>query len=166
MGARPDILVRPATAADVPALGRLGAELVAVHHAFDARRFIASGPGMARGYGDFLAGEMKRPDAVVLVAEAGGEVVGYAYGALEGPDWLTLRGPAGAIHDLLVDPARRGGGIGHELLEGMLAALKALGAPQVVLSTAWENAGARKLFAAAGFRPTLIEMTREVPEEG
>lgn len=172
MSPPPDIRIRPATAADVPALGRLGAELVAVHHAFDARRFIPSGPEMAGTYGDFLAGEMQRPDAVVLVAEevpaegaGAGAVLGYAYGALEGEEWLTLRGPAGAIHDLLVDPARRGGGVGRRLLEAMVAALRDLGAPQVVLSTAQHNTGAQKLFAAAGFRPTLIEMTRDFPED-
>ncbi len=34
------ITIRFATRADVPAIGRLGALLVRLHHAFDAERFI------------------------------------------------------------------------------------------------------------------------------
>jgi ribosomal protein S18 acetylase RimI-like enzyme len=90
-------------------------------------------------------------------------VVGYAYAAIEGTDWMALRGPAGALHDLVVDPASRGRGVGGALLEAAVAALKAKGAPRVVLSTAERNEGARRLFARAGFRPTMIEMTRELP---
>ncbi|TAZ35423.1 hypothetical protein ELH80_14135 [Rhizobium ruizarguesonis] len=33
------------------------------------------------------------------------------------------------------------------------------GADQVVLSTAYQNEAARRLFAAAGFAPTMIETT-------
>jgi ribosomal protein S18 acetylase RimI-like enzyme len=158
-----DLTIRRATAADSGDLGRLGAALVALHHGFDPDRFIAPTPQTERGYAGFLQGEAAREDAVVLVAERAGRVIGYAYGALEGFDWLALRGPCGAIHDLLVDEAHRGHGAGRRLLEAMAAELLALGAPRLVLSTAHANTGAQRLFAAAGFRPTLIEMARERP---
>jgi ribosomal protein S18 acetylase RimI-like enzyme len=48
------------------------------------------------------------------------------------------------------------------LLDATLAALEARGAPRVVLSTAERNATAQRLFARAGFRRTMIEMTREL----
>jgi hypothetical protein len=35
-----------------------------------------------------------------------------------------------------------------------------------VLSAAAKNESARRLFASLGFRPTMIEMTREVGSEG
>lgn len=160
----PRVKVRPAKADDAPALGRLGAQLVAVHHAFDPHRFIAPGEGTERGYGRFLASQVDREDAILLVVEADGEVVGYAFAALEGADWMALRGPAGVIHDIIVDPARRGEGIARMLLGAMLEALAARGAPRVVLFTATPNTAAQRLFAAAGFRSTMIEMTREWPE--
>jgi ribosomal protein S18 acetylase RimI-like enzyme len=160
------IIIRPAAASDTETLGRLGALLVQVHHDFDAHRFIAATPETPRRYGGFLAGQLKRKDAVVLVGEEDGAVVGYAYGALEGPDWLTLRGPAGVIYDLMVDPGHRGQGVGRRLLEAAIAALEKLGAPQVQLSTAARNAVAQRLFTAAGFRPTLIEMTRDNGKTG
>ena len=34
------VTIRPATSADEPALGRMGAALMRLHHATDARRFI------------------------------------------------------------------------------------------------------------------------------
>jgi ribosomal protein S18 acetylase RimI-like enzyme len=147
-------------------LGRLGAMLVAVHYEMDRQRFIAPGPGTETGYGGFLVSQMKQRDAVVLVAERDGEVLGYAYGGLEGNDWLALRGPAGVIHDLLVDPAHRGQGVGRALLEAAVQALISGGAPRVVLSTAERNEGAQRLFASAGFRRTMIEMTREADSAG
>jgi len=47
------------------------------------------------------------------------------------------------------------------LLDATLEALEAKGAPRVVLSTAERNESAQRLFARAGFRRTMIEMTRE-----
>jgi ribosomal protein S18 acetylase RimI-like enzyme len=158
-----DFAVRPAGPEDASALGRLGALLVALHHGLDPERFIAPGPRTEGGYASFLAGEIARDGVVVLVAEAGGAVVGYAYAELEGMDWMALRGPAGVIHDLVVDPERRGAGIGRRLLEEAVAALYARGAPRVVLTAAARNEAAQRLFAGAGFRATMIEMTRERP---
>jgi ribosomal protein S18 acetylase RimI-like enzyme len=153
-------VVRAANLSDVPALGRLGALLVAVHHAFDPERFIAVTPATEQGYAAFLAAEIERPDALVLIAEAEGGVVGYAYGALEGSDFMALRGPAGILYDLLVDPGHRGQGIGRALLAAALEALAARGAPRILISAAEGNEAAQRMFAAAGFRRTMIEMTR------
>ena len=162
--ARPDILIRPATRADAPTLGRLGALMVRTHHDFDPRRFVPAGPGTARGYGSWLASQTEEPDVIVLVAEREGEVVGYAYAGLEGHDYMALRGPAGALYDVIVDPAHRRHGIGRQLLDAAIAALREKGAPRVILSTAEKNEPAQRLFEHAGFRRTMIEMTRELEE--
>lgn len=156
------VVIRPATAADVPHLGRLGALLVATHHAFDPQRFFPSTDGTPGGYGRFLRSQLQDADAVVLAADDNGTVVGYAYATLEGTDFLALRGPAGVLHDILVDPAYRGGGIGRLLLDAALSALREKGAPRVVLFTAERNEAAQRLFAAIGFRRTMVEMTREL----
>ncbi len=153
--------IRPATAADVPALGRLGALLVKVHRDFDPARFIAPTPQTQSIYGDFLAQQLAETDALVLVAEKAGAVVGYTYSGLEGNDWLTLRGPAGVIYDLVVDPGHRQQGLGRRLMQETIAALEKMRAPQVILSTAATNTAAQALFAKLGFRATMIEMTRE-----
>ncbi|HEU4563653.1 MAG TPA: N-acetyltransferase [Gemmatimonadaceae bacterium] len=155
------VTVRPATPADLPAIGRLGALLVRLHHEFDPRRFIAATPRTAQGYASFLGTQLEEPNIVVLAAELDGEVVGYTYAGVEGHDWMSLRGPAGVVYDIVVDPERRGQGIGRMLLDATVAALEARGAPRIVLSTAERNEAAQRLFARAGFRRTMIEMTRE-----
>jgi ribosomal protein S18 acetylase RimI-like enzyme len=159
MGEDSTITVRRARPEDAAALGRLGAMLVRQHYDFDSKRFIEPGPQTEAEYGRFLVSEIGRKRALVLVAEVAGVVAGYTYSGLEGRDWLALRGPAGVIYDLLVDPERRGENVGRTLLQGTLDQLHELGARQVVLSTATRNEAAQRLFASAGFRPTMIEMT-------
>lgn len=162
--ATPAVTIRPATPADLDALGWLGALLVRMHHDFDPQRFIAAPPGVEQGYAAFLGTQLETPNVVVLVAERNGAAVGYTYARVEGWDYMSLRGPAGVLHDIVVDPAARGHGVGRVLLDATLAALKARGAPRVVLSTAAGNEAAQRLFARAGFRRTMIEMTRELDD--
>ena len=157
--------VRPFQSADMAAVGRLGEMLVTEHHDFDPKRFIAPRPNMAELYGRFLGSQSEQPDKLVLVAERGGAVVGYAYAGVEGNDYMALRGPAGVIYDLVVDPDHRRQGIGSALLDAAQAELAARGEPRAVLSTAERNAGAQRMFEKAGFRRTMIEMTRELPGE-
>jgi ribosomal protein S18 acetylase RimI-like enzyme len=161
-GTRVSVSIRSATRGDLQSIGRLGALLVRTHHELDPQRFIPATPQTAGGYASFLGTQLDEPSVVLLVAERDGEVIGYAYAGVEGMDWMALRGPAGALYDIVVDPAHRGVGVGRMLLDAAVAALEVKGAPRVVLSTAERNEAAQRLFARAGFRRTMIEMTREM----
>jgi ribosomal protein S18 acetylase RimI-like enzyme len=154
--------VRRATTADMAAVGRLGALLIRDHHAFDAQRFLAETPETAAVYASFLRTQLNKPAIAVLVAVSGDSVIGYAYAAVEGYDYMSLRGPAGVLHDIVVDPEHRGRGVGRLLLDAALGFMKSRGVPRVVLNTAQGNAAAQRLFARAGFRKTMVEMTREL----
>jgi len=156
------IAIRPAITADIPALGRLGALLVRTHHDFDPLRFMPASRGTEHGYGSYLGSVLGERDIAVIVAEDSGTVVGYAYAGVEGMDYMALRGPAGAIYDVVVDPEHRRKGIGRSLLRAAMEFLRSRGSPRVVLSTAWRNEPAQKLFESAGFRRTMIEMTAEL----
>ena len=154
--------IRRAAPADIPAIGRLGALLVRTHHDLDPQRFIAATSRTAQGYGSFLGTQLDEPNIIVLVATRDGEVIGYTYAGVEGTDYMSLRGPAGVVYDIVVDPTHRRQGVGRMLLDATLEALKSRGAPRVVLSTAERNTAAQRLFDRAGFRRTMIEMTREL----
>lgn len=154
--------VRRATPADLERIGRLGALLVEEHHGFDPQRFLAASRGTPEGYASFISTQLEDPDVAVLVAEDNGDVIGYTYAAVEGYDYMALRGPAGVLHDIIVDPEHRGRGVGRLLLEATLEFFKSRGVHRVVLSTAERNEAAQCMFARAGFRRTMIEMTREL----
>lgn len=157
-----DVVIRKATRKDVPALGRLGALLLRTHYEFDRQRFIAPGEDAEQGYGWFLGTQLREDDAVVLVAERAGVVIGYLYAGLEPQSWKELRDAAGFIHDVAVEDDARNSGAGTALIDAAIAWLREKGAPRVVLWTAEKNAGAHRLFARLGFRRTMIEMTREL----
>jgi len=155
------ITVRRATEADVPALGRLGAELIRVHHEFDPARFLTPSGSPEAGYGRFLGQQMNAPDDVVFVAERDGVVVGYVWAGIEPRSWKELRDVAGFVHDVIVDPDAQRRGVGAQLVEAAAAWLFARGVPRVMLWTAEKNTHAQRLFERLGFRRTMIEMTRE-----
>ena len=154
------VLIRPARAADLPTLGKLGAALARAHHEWDPKRFFVV-PSMHEGYAWWLGRELKNRSAVVLAAERRGRIIGYAYGRLEDRDWNALRDACGVAVDLIVEKRARGLGAGRLLAEALLEALRKKGAPRVVLQAAAPNTNAQSFFKSLGFRPTMIEMTRE-----
>ncbi len=156
------ITVRGARPEDLGPVSRFAGELLRQHHAFDGERFLEV-KHPEEGYRHFLGGELKDPRAVVVVAEENGVVVGYAYGRIEPRNWNDLLDSCGKIHDVFVDPSMRGRNVGAALMRELMARLKALGAPRVVLLTATQNVGAHKVFAKLGFRVTMLEMTCELP---
>lgn len=156
------VTIRRAEESDVDALGRLGAMLMETHYAFDSRRFLAPRDGAEEGYASFLHAVLGSTDGAIFVADERGEVSGYVYVALEPLSWKELRGPAGFVHDLLVLPHLRRTGVALKLMETAIDWLRERGAPRVLLGTAAANDAAQTLFRRLGFRPTMLEMTKEL----
>jgi ribosomal protein S18 acetylase RimI-like enzyme len=151
--------VRRAEDADLARVAELAGRLIRMHHETDPARFFLP-ERVEEGYAWWLARELKRKEAVVLVAEADGSIVGYAYGSVEGRDWNMLLDVHGELRDVFVAPDARRSGVGRSLVSALVAELEGLGAPRVVLSTMVGNEAAQRLFRACGFRPTMLEMTR------
>jgi ribosomal protein S18 acetylase RimI-like enzyme len=157
----PTLSVRPAVAADVPAMAAMAARLVQMHHTVDPLRFMMP-ERVQDGYAWWFGRELPRPEVVMRVADRAGVLIGYSYARLEERDWNSLLEAHGALHDIFVDEPARGSGVGAALLGATLDGLRGLGAPRVVLSTMWSNTAAQRLFARGGFRNTMIEMTCEL----
>jgi ribosomal protein S18 acetylase RimI-like enzyme len=153
--------VRPARPDDLPAVSKLAAELVRLHHRLDPPRFMLIEP-VEDGYQWFFSREIKRKEALILVAEEGDAIIGYAYATLESRNWNDLLDACGKLNDLYVDPSARRTGAGRALVTEAFAALRARGAPRVVLLSAWQNPDAHAFFEALGFRRTMVEMTAEL----
>lgn len=157
----PKLEIKRATRRDLPKLAKLAGELVRQHYAFDAKRFLFI-EDPESGYEWWFGKELANKKALIVCAKLDGKIVGYAYARLEPRDWNALLDAHGALHDILVAEQARGQGIGRKLLESVQHELRERGAARVVLHTAVENRAAQKLFAAAGFRQTMIEMTCEL----
>lgn len=155
-------VIRRATRADLPALGRLGALLMRTHYGFDPDRFMAPGSDPESGYSSFLATQVVDEDVVVFVAERGNAVIGYVYAGLEPRSWKELREPAGFVHDVAVLQHDRRAGVARALVDAALGWLRERGAPRVMLWTAEQNHAAQRMFHLLGFRRTMIEMTKEL----
>jgi ribosomal protein S18 acetylase RimI-like enzyme len=153
-----DPFIRDLAEADLDAVARLGALLVRQHHAFDPDRFMLVEP-VEEGYRWFLGSQLGQADVLLLVAEVDGAIAGYLYGAVEARDWQLLLDRHGAIHDVFVDEAARGRGVGRALLAEAFRRLEPR-VPRIVLGSATQNTAAQRLFASLGFRPTMVEMTR------
>jgi ribosomal protein S18 acetylase RimI-like enzyme len=152
--------VRKAVPADLDRVGELAAKLVRFHHEMDPKRYLEPPSGVARGYRDWLAGELAGKATALVVAERGGAIVGYALGRLEGRDWMRLLDAHGELHDVWIEDDARGSGLAQRMVVACVEELERLGAPRVVLSTGAQNERAQRFFAKLGFRPTMIEMTR------
>jgi len=157
-----DVSVRIATEADAPAVGRLGESLVQQHAAFDARRFVW--PDDSSTYAEFLRREMHDDNAVVLVAERDGRIVGYVFASIEPASLKELRAASGFVHDIVVEEHQRHASVGTRLITAAIDWLRGQGAVRVMLWSATQNAAAQRLFARLGFRPTMVEMTKELSE--
>lgn len=155
-------LIRRATAGDLNAIGRLGALLLRVHYEFDHQRFMRPGNDAEEGYSWFLGSQLREDESLVLVAERDGRVVGYLYASIEARNWKELRERAGFVHDILVNDESRGHGIAERLMDAAFAWMREQNVPRVLLWTAASNHRARKLFDRLGFRPTMLEMTKEL----
>jgi ribosomal protein S18 acetylase RimI-like enzyme len=159
------LTIRLATTSDQELLGRFGGALMRQHHAADPARFLQV-EHPETGYGRFLVSQISNPESLVMVAEHSGAVIGYVFADVEPTNWMELRGPCGVVQDLYVDESARRLGAGRALLNAALDWIRSKGRSQVVLMTKTRNEHAQHLFAAAGFRPTMVEMTLDQDGRG
>lgn len=89
-----------------------------------------------------LLANLALPAAFMSVVEDG-RAVGWAMGVVE-------RGHIG-LHDLVVDPAARGRGLGRRLVAALLAYGRAQGANAAYLQSREDDDAARRLYAPFGF---------------
>ena len=148
------VTVRHATRAEAAKVAEFAVALFELHAAWNPRRFtqIATREGAERYYGD------RAENGSVLVAEADGEVVGFAYFEYEPTLYAELATRVLWLHDIYVEPNVRGQHVGSALIAGVKHEAKQRGATKVLLSVAVQNAEGHRLFAANGFEKTMDEM--------
>lgn len=148
----PEPVVRPATAADIPALGELGAATFVETFAHlyapeDLAAFLADTHSP-----DAWARRLAEPGVVAWIAELpGAGAVAYA---TAGPCKLPVPGReprAGEVRQLYVLGAHQGLRLGSRLLALALDWLDASGYAPLYVGVWSENHGAQRLYARHGF---------------
>lgn len=147
---------------DLPAVGELAAQLVGLHHQWDRTRFFTT-PEVSTGYQRFFASQLGNQSVLLLVAEVDGAVAGYLYGSVEGRDWAMLLDDHGAVHDVFVAESARRRGVARALMDEATTRFARRGLKRVVLYASSANAEGQALFQRLGFRPTMVELTLDLP---
>lgn len=150
------MLVRRATKEDARIIAEYAMKLVDQHVGYDPVRFART--ATREGAECFYGGQTDVADAVVLVAEIEGTVVGFAYIGYEEKNYADLATAAARLHDIYVDETARHSGAGRELIKGSVKVAKEFGAAKLLLSVAAKNTAAKEFFEQAGFVTTMHEM--------
>jgi ribosomal-protein-alanine N-acetyltransferase len=94
-----------------------------------------------------VADHIEGSPGLCFVAEAGGQVVGFALGAAS----YEILEDTGHLEWLAVDSEHRRSGLATRLIDAVVGQLRALGRRDVVADVSSANEASRSLFARAGF---------------
>ena len=147
-----DIVLRPATQADVPALSDLGcASFIAkfgyLYNSDDLRSFLSQTHSESA-----VSAEIANPKRRYRLAEQDGKLLGYCKLGLECGFPQHRRGRRVLeLKQLYTDPAATGKGIGAALMDWAMAEMAELGADEVQLSVWSGNRGAQRFYKRYGF---------------
>ena len=130
------------------------------HRERDPRfRFL---PAAVREFEQHFLSTVRSRDAVILVAEVHGDVVGYVLGEMHSRKPLYPIGKYGFISDLAVQENHRRQGIGRALVDRLLDWFRRKGATAIELFVAEANPVSESFWTAMGFRGFLKLVRREL----
>jgi len=150
------VKVRQATPEDVPALVALFQELDRMQSDW---RVFTPRPGFYDEVGLKYREAMSTENALVLVAEDEGEIVGMAYGEVRIPSRFSDE-RALELSGVVVRTGYRGRGVGRALVQEAARFAGELGVEWVELKTFAPNQGAMAFWEGMGFTPRVVQMTQ------
>jgi ribosomal protein S18 acetylase RimI-like enzyme len=115
-----------------------------------ARDAMGGGGGLSDHARSHLPDALARhPGLFALIAEHDGHAVGHALCVLGFSSFYAA--PVCNLHDLSVQPAARGLGLGRALMQAVAAAARARGCAKVTLEVRADNHVGRSLYQGEGF---------------
>ena len=131
------------------------AEAIATSRDLDPAAAVAQAAGE---FAELLPDGLASRDMHLWTAVVGDEAVGIG--------WFELRqrasGVSAWIFDISLDPARRGQGLGRELLDALHDAARELGATSMTLNVFGDNPTAIRLYESSGYTVTAQQMRRDL----
>jgi GNAT superfamily N-acetyltransferase len=154
------IEIRAGVADDVAVLAPMIERSCALHQGWDRAKFgfIEEAVPMYRRW---LMERADDPHSVFVVAAASDAIVAFAIGTTERAAPIYEPANYGLIREFWVEEDWRRHSVGRDVLTSLVERFHAIDIGQIRLETAAANDGARRFFAACGFRPSAIEMLSE-----
>jgi ribosomal protein S18 acetylase RimI-like enzyme len=156
-----EVRIRTAAPEDRAAIGRLWQELMAFHREYDMR-FCHMKPDALDTWLEHLNECMANDDHIILVAEAGADLVAYAM-ARPGEDPPVFDVPPHAyVTSFLVTAKWRRRGVGQRLLDAVSERARERGLGEVRLSAAADNPVSKAFWREMGFVPHAVHLRKEL----
>ncbi len=158
---RAAITVRAAEFDDRAAMGRLWQELMEFHREYDTR-FRHLDPDALDAWLERIDECMADSDHIILVAEAGGDVVAFATARpSEDPPVFDLP-PHMSITSFVVTGAWRRRGVGQRLFEAVAERSRRRGFGEIRLSVAADNPVSTAFWRKMGLEPYAVNMRKRL----
>ncbi len=157
-----EISVRKAGAEDYSTVLGLFDQIDALHR--ERLPQIFQQPGGPPRDQEYFAGLLADANVLFLVAEADGELVGFAHAILKAPPALPVFVPRryAVVDSIVVSASFQGGGIGRSLMDKAQAWAVAGGATSIELNVYEFNAGAIAFYETLGYRTLSRKMRKEL----
>ena len=149
-----DLIIRPATTADLPQLYAFEQGVIATERPMD--------PTIRDGDIHYynLPAMMASPDVHLLVAERDGTLLGSAYARIDPARHYLRHSVHAYLGFMYVDPAHRGQGINTLLIESLRQWALSRNITELRLDVYTTNPRAIRAYEKAGFTPHLLQMRR------
>jgi GNAT superfamily N-acetyltransferase len=156
-----DVVIRPATRADLEPIGMLWEKLVAYHRELDLRLPVAAVDGAER-YTNRISDRLDDSYTRVLVAQLpgdDGQVVGFALGVIvELVPEMFVKESGGFLADIFVEAEYRRRGTGRQLVEMLADWFRSRGVEYMEWYVAAQNTTGRAFWEMMGGHDVMVRM--------
>src|SRR5688572_28675247 len=149
------VIVRRANLDDLDVLLAFEQAMIEAERPFDET--IRSGSDVH--YYD-LEGLILSPEAEVLVAELGSEIVGSGYARVEAADSYLNHEKHSYLGFMYVVPEHRGKGVNRMIIDALEAWTLSQGVREMQLEVYVDNAAARKAYEKSGYNALILTMRK------
>ena len=155
--------LRPALAADAPALAGLWRQVDELHARLLPTYFRVASDGPTRPLSD-LGRILASGTEALFVAEESGVLLGFVHAQIYDTPAAPTMTPRRRAHvdDLIVDKSHRRRGVGRALMQAAEIWARDRGAAEVVLTLWRGNKSAEAFYAGVGYQPLSTVLHREI----
>ena len=141
--------VRPASAADLPAVLEIWKEMIEYHAPFDSLFVLAE--DAEETFQKYLVNQLENDDTIVIVGVEGDEVIGFTMASVGAYPPVFAKTQHGSISDMAVRSEHRRKGCGQIMLDGLYQWFRNRGIDRVELRAVRRNEAAYSFWKKQGF---------------